>query len=63
MGVGFLRLAGAHGGSHVDVVGLHLDVLVDAVIGLPDDDSELVLVERRRRYGVGGRVQPLFLLD
>lgn len=63
MRIGLLRLAGTHGGSHIDVVRLHLDVLVDAIIGFPNDDSQLVLVERRRCYRVGRCIQPFFLLD
>ena len=63
MSVSLLRLAGTHRGSHVDIVWLHLNVFVDTIISLPNYDSQLILVERRRRYGVGRCIQPFFLLD
>ncbi len=63
MSIRLLRLAGAHCCPYIDVIRLHLYVLKDAIISFPDNDSQLILIERRRSNWMGRSIQPFLLLD
>lgn len=61
--VSLLRLRSADNPAHEYIVGLHLNVFVDTVIGGVDNDPEFVLVKGRRMYLMGRSGDPLFFLN
>lgn len=63
MSVSLLRLSGSNSGTHVDIIGLHLYILIDAFVCLPNNDSELEFIERRRRNRVSWSIEPFLLLN
>ena len=63
MSISFLRFWSSNDSSNKDIIGFHLNIFKHTVISFPDNDPQLILIERRRMNFMCRGIDPFLLFN